>query len=440
MKKKILQTLKDLRGYALQKDCDISLFFHEENSYLMRFANSAISLNTSEHLVRLEITAYEGKKRASYELITDLSKIDEMKKGIDIAAEMVRLAQPLNYQPTLPQFKESFDDDSEVDDELAGMSNQQKLGYFNSAVEGLETGEIKLSGIFSHGVNTIAQINNNSEHTQYFSSTDAQVTAVLAHEGLKWEVTAEQSAHKKAALDPAIVRQELAFLVRCYQKETPQQLPLGRYDIVFGASAIADMLNFMNWICYSGGLMKRGFSFMSEEKIGKKVFSDKFTLVDDPERAETFPMRRDFMGIPRKPFPFIEKGVFKAFAWSQDDADEFGAKATGHTINHKSLVLQGGERDTDTLESLVNAPRENDLLYIPFMHYMNIVNPSKGVITGSSRFGALFLKKDGTVTVPYNVRLTQSLLDIFGDRVAWLSRKTIPLWDSRKSICRRSES
>jgi hypothetical protein len=56
---------------------------------------------------------------------------------------------------------------------------------------------------------------------------------------------------------------------------------------------------------------------------------------------------------------------------------------------------------------------------------MNIVNPSRGIITGSSRFGALLLKKDGSVAVPYNVRLTQSLLDIFGDRVAWLSRKEV---------------
>ncbi|MGC8857385.1 MAG: hypothetical protein ACP5QU_11390 [Anaerolineae bacterium] len=53
---------------------------------------------------------------------------------------------------------------------------------------------------------------------------------------------------------------------------------------------------------------------------------------------------------------------------------------------------------------------------------MNIVNPSRGVITASSRFGALYLKKDGSLLIPYNVRLTQSLLDIFGEKVAWLSR------------------
>ena len=53
---------------------------------------------------------------------------------------------------------------------------------------------------------------------------------------------------------------------------------------------------------------------------------------------------------------------------------------------------------------------------------MNIVNPSKGIVTASSRFGALLLKKDGSVMVPFNVRLTQSLFDIFGDKMAWGSK------------------
>ncbi len=426
MKEKILQTLRDLRSYALAKGYEVTLDYHEEDSSLMRFANSAISLNTNEHLIRLSITAYEGRKRASYDLITDLEKQDEMKKGVDIAAEMVKHAQPLEYQPTIPTFAESFADESGYDAALARLSNEEKLAYFNAAVKGLETEDIKLSGIFSNGVTALAQVNTRSEHTQFFRMSDAQATVVLAHAKLKWEVQSEQSAHKKAALDPESARRDLAFLLDRYQHDTPQSLPLGKYDIVFGPAAIADMLNFMNWIGFNGGSLKRGFSMLAEDKVGQKVFSDKVTLVDDPSQPETFPFQRDFMGMVRNRFPLFEKGFFKGFTWYQDDADEFGAQPTGHTVMHKSLSLQGGEKDVPSLEDLVKMPRENDLLYIPFLHYMNIVNPSKGIVTASSRFGALYLKKDGSVVVPYNVRLTQSLLDIFGDKVAWLSKQTIP--------------
>ncbi len=427
MKERILQTLKDLRKYALDKGYEVTLFYHEEDSYLMRFANSSISLNTNEHLIRLDITAYSGSKRASYELITDLGKLDEMKRGIDTAAEMVLHAQPLTYQPTVPVFTKSFADESGYDAALAQISNEERLKYFNTAAAGLETGAIQLSGIFSCGMNVIAQINTRSEHTQYFKTSDAQVTTVLAHSTLKWEVIAEQSARKLSDLDPSALREELAFLVQHYQTDTPQQIPLGSYDIVFGSAATAEMLGFMNWIAFNGGSVKRGFSFLSEDKVGKKVFSDKFTLVDDPDRLETFPFKSDFTGITRQLFPLFQKGVFQGFTWFQDDADEFGAKATGHTVGHKSLVLNGGEqKDVNSLPDLVNLPRQKDILYIPFLHYMNIVNPSKGILTGSSRFGALLLKKDGSVAIPYNVRLTQSLLDIFGDKVAWLSQATVP--------------
>ena len=427
MKERILQTLRDLRNYALDKGYEVTLFYHEEDSYLMRFANSSISLNTNEHLIRLDITAYSGKKRASYELITDLGKLDEMKQGIDIAAEMVQHAQPLNYQPTVPVFVESLADDSGYDAALAEISNEERLQYFNTAAAGLETEAVKLSGIFSCGANIIAQIDTRSEHTQYFKTSDAQVTTVLAHSTLKWEVTAEQSARKKSDLNPSALRKELAFLLEHYQTDVPQQIPLGSYDIVFGSAATSEMLGFMNWIGFNGGSVKRGFSFLGEDKVGQKVFSDKFTLIDDPTRLETFPFKSDFTGITRKPFPIFQNGVFQGFTWFQDDADEFGAKATGHTVGHKSLVLSGGDRkDVDSLQDLVNLPREKDILYIPFLHYMNIVNPSKGIITGSSRFGALLLKQDGSVAVPYNVRLTQSLLDIFGDKVAWLSQATVP--------------
>jgi len=391
----------------------------------MRFANSAISLNTNEHLVRIDITAQDGRKRASYGLITNLDEMDAMKKGIDIAAEMVVHAQPLNYDPTVPTFKESFVDESGYDAALAEMSNEEKLQYFNAVAKGLETDDIKLSGIFSCGENIIAQINTRSEHTQFFHTSDAQVAIVLAHTRLKWEVQAEQSAHTKAVLDPVTVRRDLAFLLDRYQHDAPVQLPLGSYDIVFGPAATADMLSIMNWIGFSGGSMKRGFSFLGEDKAGQKVFSGKVNLVDDPTRPETFPFRRDFTGIPRNPYPLFTDGVFNGFIWFQDDADEFGAKATGHTVSHRSIFLHGGEKDVPSLETLVAGPRDRDILYIPFLHYMNIVNHSKGIITASSRFGALLLKQDGSVAVPYNVRLTQSLLDIFGDKVAWLSKQTV---------------
>jgi predicted Zn-dependent protease len=425
VKDKILETLTSLRTYSREKGYLASLLYHEEDSSLMRFANSAVSLNTREHLFRLSITAYADRKRATFDLVTRLDNLDEMKAGIDIAAEMVQHSQPLTYQPTVPLLGDTFVDDSSCDDTLAKLGGQDKLHFFNSMVHDLETSDLRLSGIFSSGANTVALTNTRSDHALYFQTSDAQITVVLAHANLKWEVIAEQSAQQVSDLDSQDLRRQLAFLVERYQDEPAQQLPLGRYSIVFGPAATAEMLSVLDWIGFDGGLMKRGYSFLTEDQVGQRVFSDRFTLIDDPSRPETFPFRVDLTGIPRQAYSIFQDGIFQGFVWQQDDADEFGKQPTGHTVPHKSLVLQGGHEEIASLDELAGLPRNEDILYIPFLHYMNIVNPSRGIITASSRFGALLLKKDGSLFVPYNVRLTQSLLDIFGDRVEWLSRETI---------------
>ena len=426
MKDQILQTLHDLRTYSLSKGYEIEFFYQEEDSSLMRFANSAISLNTSEHIIRLNLQATLDRRQASVGLITDLSRVDEIKRAIDMCWEMVKHTQPLSYQPTVPTYHASFADDSPYDRRLAEMSSEQKLAYFNEVAAGLETPDLRLSGIFSTGANTIALVNTRSDHSLYFRTSDAQVTAVLAHAALKWELIAEQSAQAASNLDAARLHHELAFLTDRFGTTQPHQLPLGAYDIVFGPAAIAEMVGVMNWVGFDGGLMKRGYSFLQQSDVGRQVFSPLFTLIDDPERIETFPLRVDFTGIPRKACPIVDKGIFKGFLWSQDSADEFGAKPTGHTVTHKSLVIGSGAVPAGSLPDLLVMPRDRDVLYVPFLHYMNIVNPTKGLITASSRFGALLLRKDGTLGIPYNVRLTQSLLDIFGDRVDWLSQATLP--------------
>ena len=436
MQDKIIQTLQDLRSYALGKGFEIELFYQEEAASLMRFANSAISLNTNEHLIRLKITAYSGRRRISRTLITNLDQVDDMKDGVDQVAAMLEYAQPLTYQPTIPTFAESFADESGFDPDLSAMGDEQKLKFFNQASAGLEDADILLSGIFSSGTNTIAQITTRSGNTQYFKTSDTQVSMVLAHARQKWEVTAEQSAQRKADLDPGRLHRELACLVGHYRADAPRQLPLGRYDIVFGPAATAEMAGFLRRIAFNGGSMKRGASFLAEDQVGKKVFSDQFSLIDDPAKIETYPFKRDLTGLVRQRLPIFEKGVFQGFIWRQEDADEFGTRPTGHTVPHESLVLCGGESGIGSLEELIEAPRAEDLLYIPFLHYMNIVNPTKGIVTGSSRFGALLLKKDGSVVIPYNVRLTRSLLEIFGDKVAWMSKATLPYNTSQSYAAR----
>jgi hypothetical protein len=348
-----------------------------------------------------------------------------MKQAVADVVAMVGHAQPLTYTPSVPILDATHINEQYWDETLAAVTNAEKLAYFNNVVDGLETSDLRLSGIFSSGMTILARTNTLSDHALFFKTSDAQVSAVLAHKELKWEVIAEQSAQQFNDLDPAPLHRELEFLKRLYENEAPCRLDLGCYDIVFGPAAIAALVEVMNWIVFNGGLMKRGYAFLDEDKIGKKVFSPKFSVTDDPRRRETFPLDRDMTGMVRKPFSLIDEGRFCGYTWSQDDADEFDRTPTGHTVPHKSLSVAGGDNPVGSLEGLARTSRQKEILYIPFLHYMNVVNPSKGIITASSRFGTLLLKKDGGIALPFNVRLTRSLVDIFGDKLEWLTRDTV---------------
>lgn len=421
MENEVTTLLKTLRAYALEKNLQAVIMYHEEDSYLMRLANSAISLNTNEHLVRLEFYAYDGRCQANYDMIADPQDVQGMRRGIDTLAEMLPHAEPLSYTPTFPIYQADVVDENAYDPALAALTNAERLEYFKIVAGDLESDDLKLSGIFANGTTTTAQISTAGEFIQFFRSTDAQITAVISSETQKWEVNAEQSAQKKSDLDPQALHENLALLVRLYQESEAVQLPLGKYRVVFGPAAIGEVMEILTSYATDGGAFKRGYSFLHEEDLGKQVLSEKITVVDDPRASDVFGQSADAAGLPRKPFTLFDKGKFNSFTWNQDSADEFGQTPTGHTVPHLSIVVHEGDWAIGSLRELVDLPRGEDILYVPYIHYMNMVNPSQGLITGTSRFGALLLKADGSVQVPYNVRLTQKLTDFFGEGVEWLS-------------------
>lgn len=218
---------------------------------------------------------------------------------------------------------------------------------------------------------------------------------------------------------------DLALLVKHYQEDEAVQLPVGKYTVVLGPAATAELSNIMVNYGMNGGALMQGYSFLKEEDQGKLLFSEQINVLDDPREVEIYAQNADRFGMERKPFPLVSEGCFQAFMWDQDSADEFKKTPTGHDVSHTSLVMGGGEKPAATLKDLLEMPREEDILYVPYIHYMNVVNPTQGMVTGSSRFGALYLKKDGSVQVPYNVRLTQKFSDFFGERVQWLSKEQV---------------
>lgn len=422
--KNAMNKLSALRAYAVHKGVKAALSLHREDSHLVRLANSGISLNTSEALTRVTVTAYAEHKTASVQMMCDLEDEKALFEAVDKAQEMLAFASPLTYQPTFPEIKESSQSVAGYDERLAHITNEDILAYINAATEGLESGDVKLSGNFSVGSTLTIDMSTATEHAVLWQGSDAQVTLVLASLEDKWEINAEQSATKLSDLDAAAMRARLAFLKDKYTTCPSLQLPLGPYKVVFGAAATAEYLNFLTYLGVSGGAMKRDNSINTKGDIGQKRLSDKVSVVEDPACQDAFAVPVDAFGRRREAIAYYDKGVFTGFMWTQDAADEHGELATGHDVPHTSFCLKPGEQAANELEDLAALAKDGDILYVPYLHYTGLVNATEGLITGTSRFGALYFKQDGSVVVPYNVRFTEKLGDLFGDKLLWLSTKT----------------
>ena len=420
MKTEMKQLLTELNSFARNAGVKAEFWLHAEHSHLTRFANSAISLNTFEDTMRLTIVAYRGNARGSFTLVTNPGQREAMHQAILTADENARHATPVDYNLTVSPLTSLPDDVQHFDDLIPALTPEQKLAYVTNAVEGLESDAVVLSGIFASGAVWQATANTLADTVLFHATTDAFVSLVLSHTSEKWEISSSQSASAAADLNPALPHQELSTLLEHFSSDNPIELAPGSYDVVFGREALADCIGVCNWIGFSGGSAKRNMSFLQENQLGRKVFSELLTIVDDPSCAAAFPYAFDSNGLKRYPFPLVEKGVFTSYFWDRDSADEFGQQETGHSVPSMSMTVAPGDRQYASLADIIAMPRSNDILYFPYLHYMNVVNATQGIITGCSRFGALLLKKDGTVAVPYNVRMTESIPNLFSS-IEWLS-------------------
>ena len=125
----------------------------------------------------------------------------------------------------------------------------------------------------------------------------------------------------------------------------------------------------------------------------------------------------------------VEEGVIRDTVWDRENAGRAGRTSTGHALPlaaraegavATAVVMSPGEAEsTDELAELVG-----DGIYVTRLHYLGVVNPREGVITGMTKDGT-FRIRDGKVAEPLvNLRFTVSMPELLAD-VPGLTRETL---------------
>ena len=126
--------------------------------------------------------------------------------------------------------------------------------------------------------------------------------------------------------------------------------------------------------------------------------------------------------MPKQRVTLAEDGVARGVVWDRRTAKRAGgdARSTGHAppVGLYSygplpfaLSMRGG--DAESLDELVELV--GDGIYVTRLHYLGIVHPREGVITGMTRDGT-FRIRDGKIAEPLvNLRFTVAVPDVLAD-------------------------
>jgi predicted Zn-dependent protease len=397
---------------------DAEAIAHSERSGLARFADSEVHQPTLIENVVVTLRVVRGNRAG----VATTNRVDtdglaELAQRATAAAESAPPDErfPGLAPPAQPPAVDGYDDATAA----LGPDEQARLAA--AAIDA--AGDIPVYGFFTSAVSELAVASSTGLEVEQ-RMTDATTLVVAAAEGCSGY--AEQTSWRAADLDPAAVTRQASE--KAARTKDAGTLEPGVYRAVLEPYAFADLLDYFSHDSLGAlGLLEKR-SYLSG-RIGEQVADEKVTIRDDPLDPHGLPKAFDFEGTPKQSVPLIENGVARGVVWDRTTAARArnGASTTGHAgpvesrdwgpLPYSLSVAPGEAESVEELAELVG-----DGIYITRLHYLGVIDPREGIVTGMTRDGT-FRIRDGKIAEPLvNLRFTVSVPDLLRE-VYGLTRK-----------------
>jgi PmbA protein len=394
---------------------------HSERSGLARFAGSEVHQPTLIENVVVTLRVVDGNRTG----VATTNKVDAggLAELAERAAAAAKSAPPDENFPGLappaePTPVESYDEPTAA----LGPDDQARLAA--TAIDA--AGDIPVYGFFTSAAAELAIASSTGLNVEQ-RMTDATALVVAAAEGCSGY--AEQTAWRADDLDPAEVTREASE--KAARTKGAGTLDPGVYRVVLEPYAFADLLDYFSHDSLGalGLLEKRGYL---SGRLGEPIADEKITIRDDPVDPRALPKAFDFEGTPKQPVVLVENGVACGVVWDRTTAARAGdgMVTTGHAgpvesrdwgpLPYSLSVAPGDADSVDELAALVG-----DGIYITRLHYLGVIDPREGIVTGMTRDGT-FRIKDGKIGEPLvNLRFTVSVPDLLREVYGLTSKASL---------------
>ena len=381
---------------------DVSV--HVESSGFARFAASAVHQPT---LIRDETVTLRVVRDGRIGCATTNRTDDD-----GLAAAARRAAEAADSAPVDPSFPglqepAPVPDVEGYDEATAALTPKDQAESAAEAIAGAPG--FGLYGYYTSGVTEIAVASTTGLAVSQ-SATDTSVLTLAASDDSSGY--AEATSWRAGDLDPAAVAGEAAEKANRTRGAT--QIEPQTFRAVLEPYAISELLFYFAFTSLNALALLEGRSYLSG-RLGEKLFDESFTVVDDGLDPVNYPKAFDMEGVPKQRVRMVEEGVARDVVWDRRTAKQAGDGhvSTGHALAPPAqafgpipfnLSMAGG--DAAAVDEL--AERVGDGIYVTRLHYLGVVDPREGIITGMTRDGT-FRIEDGEVTTPVvNLRFTTS--------------------------------
>ena len=192
----------------------------------------------------------------------------------------------------------------------------------------------------------------------------------------------------------------------------------GIYECIFSPRAFQELLEPLRHH-FDLYLYQKGKSVLSGS-IGKQIFSEHFSLLDDVTHSGQFGVPFDVEGTPRPKVKLIERGVLKNLVSE-------GHSMKGileHPICPGNLVVEKG---TETFSKMIRGIRKG--IFINKIWYHTLVREQNMEVTGLATAGSLYVEGGQVQGRALHLRYHDSLFSVLRS-VSDTSREQILLKDS----------
>jgi len=399
------------RAVAAADGDGVEAVVQAEHSGFARFAGSEVHQPTLIENVSVFVRVVRGNRVGA----AAANRIDD--EGLrDLALRAGEAAEAAPEDPDLPALAgaSALPDVEGYDEETAGLSPADQARLAADAIGG--AGDTPVYGFFTSGTATVAVVTSAGFAAEQ-TSTDAVALALAATDGASGY--AEQTSWAVGDVDPAAVARQAFELAK--RTANADELEPGTYRAVLGPYAVGELLQYFAFDAFSGLALLEERSYLAG-KLGERRFDEKVSIADDALDPQGLPKQFDFEGVPKQRVPLVENGVLRGAVWDSTSAARAGGsrQSTGHAPPPAfrrwgplpfALSLARGEAESiDELVELVG-----DGIYITRLHYLGIVEPRQGILTGMTRDGT-FRIRDGKLAEPLvNLRFTVAVPDVLAD-------------------------